>query len=271
MTKPLKELTDSIVLLEDRQFQQAKDALPVTPRKDEVGTLSREYASLLEHIDELMYENYEKQLLLQDTKYRMLQAQINPHFLYNTLNTLNWMVLAKRNEDASKMIISLGKLLRATFGKESMTTVAEEVQTAEHYIVIQKYRYQSRAEFRVETQGNLAQYQMPNMILQPLIENALLHGVDTTMDFCTVTVRALERQEDIFLEVADTGGGMTPEELTAARNLTVKTKGRGIGLKNICERLQMTFGNYEFRIESQKGRGTSISISIPKRKAEDHV
>lgn len=271
ITKPLRRLTESMFLVEEGNFQKAKEMVQLGARRDEVGQLALEYQTMLDKIDELMYENYEKQLLLKETKYQMLQAQINPHFLNNTLNTINWMVKANRNEDAAKMIVCLGQLMRATFEKEALTTVAEEVQIAQNYIVIQQYRYQKRAEFIVETSGDLSNYQMPVMVLQPLIENALLHGVDCSPDPCCVQVRAVERENDILLEVSDTGAGMTQEELLTARTLNIQPKGHGIGLKNICERLHMIFRTYTFMIDSKIGQGTVIRILIPKRRGISDV
>lgn len=271
IVKPLKDLTNSITLLEDGKFQEAKENFRSESRQDEIGQLTKEYGIMLEKIDTLIYENYEKQLVLQDTRYRMLQAQINPHFLYNTLNTLNWTVRAGKNEDAVKMILSLGRLLRATFSKEALITVAEEFRIVQNYILIQQYRYQRRAEFIQEAEGNLDQYLIPNMVLLPLVENALIHGVDQSGTFCTVIVRVKELAYEILLEVRDNGNGMTREELEAVRRLEAKPKGNGIGLKNICERIEMTFGRYSFTVNSSEGAGTDIQIIFPKKEAGGNV
>ena len=271
ITKPLRHLTESMHWVEKGDYQKAKDMIQLGTRKDEVGQLAHEYQIMLDNIDDLMYENYQKQLLLKETKYQMLQAQINPHFLNNTLNTINWMIKAKRSGDAMKMIVCLGQLMRSTFGKDTLTTVAEEVRTAQNYITIQQYRYHNRAEFVVETEGQLDQYQVPHMILQPLIENALLHGVDCSPEPCCVYVRAIEEENTIRKEVMDTGVGMTQEEMMAARSFQIRQTGHGIGLKNICERLHMVFHTYEFTINSKIGEGTDIQIRIPKRQVIDGV
>ena len=181
IVRPLNQLTESMRIVEKGDFKGAKQVLDKDLSNDETGLLAQEFKVMLDKIDILIYENYEKQLLLQDTKYKMLQAQINPHFLYNTLNALNWMVKGKRNDDAGKVIIELGKLLRASFAKDPYTTVAGELEVAKGYIVIQKYRYQNRVEFEVSEEGNLDQYMIPRMILQPLIENAIYYGVDTSL------------------------------------------------------------------------------------------
>lgn len=272
IVRPLNQLTESMQIVEKGDFKGAKQVLDKDLSNDETGLLAQEFKVMLDKIDILIYENYEKQLLLQDTKYKMLQAQINPHFLYNTLNALNWMVKGGRNDDAGKVIIELGKLLRASFAKDPYTTVADELEVAKGYIVIQQYRYQNRAEFEVLAEGNLDRYMIPRMILQPLIENAIYYGVDASLEGCRITVRVKEEQDAILLEVEDTGPGMEPDELERVRNGTAVPKGHGIGIKNIRERLKITYKDSEFSIESRKGHGTKIQIRIPQIISEvNHV
>lgn len=272
IVRPLNQLTESMQIVEKGDFKGAKQVLDKDLSNDETGLLAQEFKVMLDKIDILIYENYEKQLLLQDTKYKMLQAQINPHFLYNTLNALNWMVKGGRNDDAGKVIIELGKLLRASFAKDPYTTVADELEVAKGYIVIQQYRYQNRAEFEVLAEGNLDRYMIPRMILQPLIENAIYYGVDASLEGCRITVRVKEKQDAILLEVEDTGPGMEPDELERVRNGTAVPKGHGIGIKNIRERLKITYKDSEFSIESRKGHGTKIQIRIPQIISEvNHV
>lgn len=262
ITKPLEQLTETMRIVEIGNFQGAK--VEISKRNDEVGLLTQEFQLMLEKIDFLISENYEKQLVLKDTQYKMLRAQINPHFLYNTLNALNWMVKSSRNEEAGNMIVELGQLLRASFDQAPYTSVAEEVQIVRSYIAIQQLRYQKRAEFVVETEGKLEDFIVPRMILQPLVENSIYYGVDNTLNYCKITIRVLEESDTILLEVSDTGPGMSPEELEEVRNLTIKPKGHGIGLKNIRERLNMTYENSKFVIDSQLGIGTRVQIRVPK-------
>jgi two-component system sensor histidine kinase YesM len=266
ITKPLDQLSRSMQIVETGNFEGAKGVLSQIACSDESGMLAQEFRVMLDKIDTLIRENYEEQLLLKDTKYKMLQAQINPHFLYNTLNALNWMVAANRNEDAGQVIIELGRMLRASFTKEPLTTVAEDVQLARSYITIQRFRYRNRAEFTIETEGRLEDYLIPHMTLQPLVENAIYHGVENSLECCKVAVKVREEADSVFLEVTNTGPGMTPEELEAVRNFTVRPKGHGIGLNNIRERLNMTFQDSEFSIESRLDRGTAVRIRIPKLK-----
>lgn len=268
ITKPLETLVRSMQVVETGDFQSAKLIPMDGERKDEVGVLTKEFQVMLDKIDVLLRENYEKQLLLKDTKYKMLQAQINPHFLYNTLNAIHWMIRAGENEKAGRMIVELGTLLRASFDANPYTTVEEETAMLRSYINIQQYRYEDRASFTVHKTGNLDNYVMPRMTLQPLVENAIFYGADMMQDICRIDVTIEEEEQHIRFEVRDNGPGMTEEELAAVQSFTVKPKGHGIGLKNIYERLNIIFETFEFQIDSKQGMGTSIVIRVPRQTAE---
>ncbi|MBO5303743.1 MAG: sensor histidine kinase [Lachnospiraceae bacterium] len=269
ITSPLNQLTETMYLVQKGDFKSAREMLVLEEWTDEAGLLARDFKVMLEEIENLIHENYEKQLLLQDTKYRMLQAQINPHFLYNTLNALNWMVKAGKNKEAGKMIIELGSLMRASFSKEPDATVAEEIATVKSYITIQQFRYKDRVEFFVETGENLESYRVPRMILQPLVENAIYYGVEESLTCCRIWIEAKVDENNILLRVKDEGIGISEEDLEAVRNGTIQPKGNGIGLKNIRERILMAHADSEFMIESTLGEGTQITIKIPIEKREN--
>lgn len=268
ITRPLETLVRSMQVVETGDFESAKQIPMDAEREDEVGLLTKEFRVMLDQIDVLVKENYEKQFLLKDTKYKMLQAQINPHFLYNTLNVIHWMIRAKENEKASRMIVELGALLRASFNENPYITVEEEIGMLENYLKIQRYRYEDRADFAVEKNGNSGKYIMPRMTLQPLVENAIFYGADQMEDVCHIKITITEEENNILFEVKDNGPGMTEEELEGVRKFTVKPKGHGIGIKNICERLNITYEAFQFQIESKVGKGTLIRIRVPKLRTE---
>lgn len=137
VTRPVHTLSKAVKSVEGGDFDTARAMLPAVPSADEIGTLPRDVDTMLGQIDTLIHENYEKQLLLQDTRYKMLQAQINPHFLYNTLSTLSWLVRASKNEEAGRLIINLGDMLRAALSPKQNTTAAADVQLVRSYIDIQ--------------------------------------------------------------------------------------------------------------------------------------
>ena len=268
ITRPLETLVRSMQVVETGDFESAKQIPMDAEREDEVGLLTKEFRVMLDQIDVLVKENYEKQFLLKDTKYKMLQAQINPHFLYNTLNVIHWMIRAKENEKASRMIVELGALLRASFNENPYITVEEDIGMLENYLKIQRYRYEDRADFAVEKNGNPGKYIMPRMTLQPLVENAIFYGADQMEDVCHIKITITEEENNILFEVKDNGPGMTEEELEGVRKFTVKPKGHGIGIKNICERLNITYEAFQFQIESKVGKGTLIRIRVPKLRTE---
>ncbi len=272
ITRPLEQLTAAMELVEDGQFTEAASHLPQENRKDEIGILTQEFGRMINKITELIHENYEKQLLIKDTQYRALQAQIKPHFLYNTMNSINWLIRSGRGDEASRMTVAFSDFLRASFSKELEDTLEKEVELVENYMNIQKIRYQRRVEFLLETRGELGRYLVPRMILQPLVENAINYGVDNTLKLCRIQVRVREEDQILILEVEDDGPGMSSEELEAVRTFTMKPKGNGIGIKNISERLKLFFsGEAVMEIWSQPGEGTRIHIEIPKKERDIHV
>lgn len=263
VTKPIHTLSEAMQTVDQQEgnFAAARALLPADPAADEIGTLTREFDSMLGKIDTLIHENYEKQLLLQETRYKMLQAQINPHFLYNTLGTLNWLVKAGNREDACRMIVSLGDILRAALSPRQNSTAAADVHLAESYIAIQQLRYRSRAEFSLTSSGELEQWYLPHFTLQPLVENAIHYGVEDSDEVCRITVSAQAEGDTLTLLVHNTGTPVAPERLAEIRTFTVKPQGHGIGLKNIYERLSMLYQDFVFDFDSDE-TGTTVRIVL---------
>ena len=265
VTRPVHTLSEAVKSVEGGDFATARAMLPAAPAADEIGTLTRDVDTMLGQIDTLIHENYEKQLLLQDTRYKMLQAQINPHFLYNTLSTLSWLVRAGKNEDAGRLIINLGDMLRAALSPKQNTTVAADVQLVRSYIEIQQLRYKRRAAFTLETDGDLDSWYLPHFTLQPLVENAIKYGVEESEDVCKITVAAKADDDTLLLTVHNTGAAIDAQRLTEMRSFTVKPQGHGIGLKNIYERLSMLYTAFDFTIDSTKMEGTTIRILLDRK------
>ena len=224
---------------------------------------------MLGKIDTLIHENYEKQLLLQETRYKMLQAQINPHFLYNTLSTLSWLVRAGKNEDAGRLIINLGDMLRAALSPKQNTTAAADVQLVRSYIEIQQLRYKRRAVFTLDADGALESWYLPHFTLQPLVENAIKYGVEESEDVCKITVPAHAEADTLLLAVHNTGTPIDAARLAEIRDFTVKPQGHGIGLKNIYERLSMLYKTFAFTVGSTETDGTTVQILLNRQDAKE--
>lgn len=263
VTKPIHTLSEAMQTVDQQEgnFAAARALLPADPAADEIGTLTKEFDSMLGKIDTLIHENYEKQILLQETRYKMLQAQINPHFLYNTLGTLNWLVKAGDRENACKMIISLGDILRAALSPRQNSTAAADVQLASSYIAIQQLRYKSRAEFTLTVSGELEQWTLPHFTLQPLIENAIHYGVEDSDTVCKIHIAAQAADDVLTLIVHNTGTPVEPKRLDEIRAFTIKPQGHGIGLKNIYERLSMLYQDFGFDFDSD-ATGTTVRILL---------
>lgn len=272
ITLPLERLTKSMRIVEKGEFEEAKIYLGNDDSMDEIGMLKKDFQIMLDRIMVLIHENYEKQIMLKDTEYKALQAQINPHFLYNTLNSINWMIKAKMNENASKMIMALGNLLHAAFSKELLIPINEEVELLKSYISIQKIRYDKRANFDITVEDGLEEYIVPRMILQPIVENSIIYGVENSLVFCNISVSVRQKQDFIIIEIADDGPGMEEEVLQKVRELKMEPKGNGIGLKNIIERCELLYNkDFYMEINSKFGEGTKIKIVIPKYRGENTV
>ena len=271
VTRPVHTLSEAVKSVEGGDFTTARAMLPDAPAADEIGTLTRDVDTMLGQIDTLIHENYEKQLLLQDTRYKMLQAQINPHFLYNTLSTLSWLVRAGRNEDAGRLIINLGDMLRAALSPKQNTTAAADVQLVRSYIEIQQLRYKRRAAFALETEGDLNSWYLPHFTLQPLVENAIKYGVEESEDVCEITVTARADGDTLQLAVHNTGAPIASVRLAEMRDFTVKPQGHGIGLKNIYERLSMLYKAFDFTIDSTEKDGTTIKISLERQNVKEET
>lgn len=244
-------------------------ALPM----DEVGQLHRTFRIMIQRIDELITENYAKQLTIKDSQFKALQAQINPHFLYNTLESINWEAKMAGQQQISRMVESLGFLLRSSINhKQSIITVGQELDIIRHYLTIQQTRFEDRLVFELDVPQPVYTCPIPKLSLQPLVENAIHHALERKVDPCRITIRAYEEQEHIVIAVEDDGPGMIPELLEKVRQGQVQSKGNGIGLANIRDRIVLAFGEqYGLYIESEPGAGTRVFIHIPYERSDSHV
>ncbi|MCY8278408.1 sensor histidine kinase, partial [Bacillus inaquosorum] len=208
----------------------------------------------------LMEENVEKQLIIKETELKALQAQINPHFLYNTLESINWLAKANQQKQISKMVESLGFLLRNSIHMEKDTvTIQEEADIVLHYMTIQRFRFEERLNFTLDIDEEVKHCLIPKLTLQPLAENAIQYALEPFTRPCAIRLQAKKTKNCVCITVEDNGPGMDERILETSG-------GRGIGLWNIRERIRLTFGeSYDLHIQSEQGKGTRIVITIPCR------
>jgi two-component system, sensor histidine kinase YesM len=275
ITNPIEDLIARMKHAQLGSFKKAEvEALePSSLSADEVGQLYRSFRMMIQHINELITENYTKQLIIKETEFKALQAQINPHFLYNTLESINWLAKTNGQPEISKMVEALGRLLRYSVNlKEHMIHLREELEIVRSYIIIQNFRFEERLEFCLDIPDTLLQCQLPKLTLQPLVENAIHYALEPRVEPCKISVKAMICEEYISLIVEDNGPGMDEAFLAKLRQGLIQTKGKGIGLNNIDERVKIAFGEaYGLSIESDPEWGTRVSVRIPHQSGGTHV
>ena len=237
----------------------------------EVQELSDSFGHMVLRIQQLMSTVREEEVNLRKTELKALQAQINPHFLYNTLDSIAWMCEQGRNAEAVRMVHALARLFRISISKgHELIPIAKEIQHAESYLQIQKYRYKNQFTYTFDVDPACLNYYCNKITLQPIIENAINHGLDLLVDEGEIDVRVRQDGDDIVFYVQDNGVGMTPEQLRTImqRDPTDRT---GIGIKNVDDRLKIYFGKgYGLHITSEPDVGTCVEIRMPKLEEGDY-
>lgn len=275
ITSPLENLVNGMHYAQIGDFKEAQKGFlkPAFLHDDEVGQLHKNFQKMIQKIDELVNENLSKQITIKETEFKALQAQINPHFLYNTLESINWLAKMGDQEQISKMVEALGFLLRNSISlKKPLITIESELNIVENYIIIQKYRFEERLNFTINVNPDVFDFLIPKLTLQPLVENAINYALETRIESCNIRIESILYQENFQLIVEDNGPGMDPAILEKVKKGEIKTRGQGIGLSNIDERIKLLFGSqYGVTIESQPNNGTKILILLPYKRGEEHV
>lgn len=275
ITMPLENLVAGMQYVKVGDFKEAKKKALDTSimQDDEVGKLQQNFQTMIQQIDELIHENYSKQLTIKETEFKALQAQINPHFLYNTLESINWLAKGNGQAQISKMVESLGFLLRNSISlKQPLITIEDELNIVKNYVVIQKYRFEERLDFHLHVDSDIVGFYIPKLTLQPLVENAIHYALEPKIDPCKISVYSIVNKDSIKLIVEDDGPGMESAFIEKLKKGEVKTRGQGVGLSNIDERIRLSYGeSYGVKIESEPNKGTKVIIVLPFDKGENHV
>lgn len=267
ISRPIQKLVKAIPNIKEGRLDMKIDY----KRKDEFTYLIESYKNMLEEIKELIDRLYVSEIVKKDAELKALQAQINPHFLYNTLESVNSMAKLKGVDEISKIVISLSELLRVSISNPAETiTIEQEVAYLKRYLHIQEVRFFDRFESLLEVDEALVQYRILKLILQPLVENCLVHGIEDMEEPGLITISIKDKGEFLEISVSDNGLGMDEDEL---RNLYRHIRGEGSlskvkggdGVKNVNDRLRLHYGEVSaLRIDSSKGRGTTVMFAIPK-------
>ncbi len=237
----------------------------------EVQELSDSFEHMVLRIQELMTTVREEEINLRKTELKALQAQINPHFLYNTLDSIAWMCEQGRNADAVRMVHALARLFRISISRgHELIPIAKEIEHAESYLQIQMYRYKNQFTYDFDVDPDCLGYYCNKITLQPIIENSINHGLDLMVDEGRIDVLVRQDGDDIVFSIRDNGVGMSEEQIEAIMQHG-PTDRTGIGIKNVNDRLKIYFGkSYGLHITSEPDIGTCVEIRMPKIKEGDH-
>ena len=239
----------------------------VSQSKDEIGVLVRTFTRMMDEINKLISQVYEAKIKLQKTEMNALQAQINPHFLYNSLSIINWKALEADNEEISRITLALSTYYRTSLNKgETMTIAANEIRNIDAYLQIQLIMHDNSFQVIKEIQEDALSYSVPKLILQPLVENAIEHGLDVSeKEEKWLKISVCKEKDALIMAVEDNGMGMSEEQ--AKSIITYRSKGYGV--RNVNDRITLLYGEeYHLRVKSRQGEGCRIEIVIPVNKEE---
>ena len=244
------------------------DVLAPVESQDEIGILSKTFNQMVADMRMLIDNVYRQEMMKQEVEMRSLQMQINPHFLYNTLDTINWIARLRGVDEIGEMTTALGGLMRYSLSGKDFVTIREEFDNLRNYINIQNVRYGDRMEIRFDIQEDTLDYYIPKLLVQPILENAIVHGIEDKIDPGLVQIRSYAENDDLYIEVEDDGVGMTQEAIEALIRNDADQPKKGhtsIGVYNVNRRIQSVFGpDCGLQVQSQLGAGTKIRLCMKK-------
>lgn len=267
ITKPMKSLEFSMKEVQNGEFDKA---LVELHGNNEITSLGRSFNIMTEKIQELMDENIQEQREKRKSELKVLQAQINPHFLYNTLDSIIWMAESGKNQEVVQMTSSLAKLLRQSISNEDeIVTVEREIEYTKNYLSIQKLRYRDQLEYFIDVDQEVLHQRIVKLVIQPLVENAIYHGIKYLEGKGMIIIQGSLQDGRVMLTVQDNGIGMdegTLRQILVKRENSVnrRKKTSNVGVYNVHNRLQLYYGKeFGLSYESTPGVGTSVRITIP--------
>lgn len=266
----LKKLSTQMQHLQDGDLNVQ---LPSIQQGDEVEEVYRNFNFMVGEVRRLLREHFQLGKDARVAELRALQAQINPHFLYNTLDLINWIAMDYEAEDIEKIAWNLARFYRLSLNHgQDLISIGEEVEHVQVYVNIQKFHYDDAVHLEAEVPEELKSLACLNIILQPFVENAILHGIGENAEIkqCRIAIRVQRQGEDILFTVRDDGPGMTQQQMEDAVSLNISQIKGGYGIKNINFRIKLCFGEeYGVRYESVLGEGTTAFILLPAMTMEE--
>lgn len=294
VTKPISELCTRVTAIGNGDLTPK---IPIQAQEYEIQTLSNGFENMVSRLNQLIEQNREEQMSLRQAELALLQAQINPHFLYNTLDAIVWLIEMEKNEQAVEMVTSLSSFFRSSLSNgRDIITLKEEEQHVRSYLEIQQVRYKDILSYEISIDPSLFACRIPKLTLQPLVENALYHGLKLKRGLGHISVTGMRDGRDLVLTVVDDGAGMSEERLMEVQRMLKlhpdfqdesqtslehqkaekqqkeqEKSGRvGFGVMTVHERLQLLFGvEYGLTVESVQGEGTRVTVRIPGEEKEN--
>jgi sensor histidine kinase YesM len=281
ITRPVQQLTKAASELAKGRF----DNEITVKSNDEIAFLAKTFDHMRTNINNLIQQIKEKaklehelqqnKILLQESHFRSLQSQMNPHFLFNTLNTLSKKAYLEGSEEVSDLLVSVADLLRYNLKQiDRSVTLREELIVVNQYMQIQKARFTDRLQLELDIDDSCLHVAIPALTLQPIIENAVIHAIEPNINGGVITVRVKDLNEYVVVQIEDDGIGMSEEIITQIlMERQVQTAGHstGIGFSNVVKRLRLFFEREDvIHIESSLGKGTAVLLKIPKQRGETH-
>lgn len=266
VTAPLYQLMNAMKKSETGDFNHAG----VTPYYDEIGQLQNAYNDMVDKIQLLLDSKVLEQKRLRTAELNILQEQIKPHFLYNSLGAISYLVTSQQNEKAYDLIISLSEYYRDSLSKgNNVITLSTEINIVKNYLKLQKVRFPDIFTDEYEFQEGVLSYRVPRLILQPLVENSLYHGIIPTCDSGVIKISIFTDAEYLFIRISDNGIGMTPSDLEKVWNFKADSPYQSFGLRGTIERMRIFYETQDIcTIDSHPNEGTVITFSIPLDKTE---
>ena len=264
ITKEFKNLKSVMIKVHNGEF----DIRVNSSRKDEIGQLCNTFDTMIDHINDLIQKNYEQRIREKNAQLKALQAQIAPHFLYNALDSINWMLIEKNQYEVSNIIVALGDLLRYSISnKKDMVPVKDEIKEVNNYLLIQKVRFEDRLEYTINIESDLNDKFIPKLLIQPIVENAVTHGIEKRSREGRIEIIGYITPGNVIFEIKDNGPGMSKEKLASILD---NSDGRHqeknhLGLSNVNQRIKLIYGQkYGIEVYSALREGTCVVIKLPR-------
>lgn len=259
LSSPVRQLNKA---MEEVQEGKLDTRIPIG-RMDELGQLSRSFNTMTKELKRYMEEQVSQQKELNDVSIAMMQAQLNPHFLYNTLDTMKWVAKANHIPEIATLAAKLAKILRTSISKEQFITLKEEIQLVECYVEIQKIRFSGKFHFEYQLPKELEGHPVPKLVIQPIVENAVLHGLEACEEG-HIQVTAYEETGRLCIDVADDGCGISQEMIDHLKNRDWEQLSGHIGFFNVDRIIRLHYGEeYGLKVRRRASGGTRITIQMP--------